>query len=45
MLVLGFVGNQKLVDFANKLENVCVETIESGAMTKDLAACIKGLQK
>jgi len=37
-------GNQKLVDFANKLENVCVETIESGAMTKDLAACIKGLQ-
>eukprot|EP00795_Rhopilema_esculentum_P012829 gene12829-3568_t len=36
-------GNQKLVDFANKLEKVCIDTIQSGHMTKDLAACIKGL--
>ncbi len=26
-----------LVDFANKLEKACIETIESGKMTKDLA--------
>lgn len=32
----------RLRDFAKKLEDVCVETIESGAMTKDLAICIKG---
>lgn len=36
-------GNQKLVDFAEKLEQVCIDTIESGYMTKDLAACITGL--
>ncbi len=35
-------GNQALVDFANKLENVCIKTVESGKMTKDLAACIHG---
>ena len=35
-------GNQALIDFANKLENVCVKTVESGKMTKDLAACIHG---
>jgi len=34
--------NQALIDFANKLEAVCVETIEAGFMTKDLALCIKG---
>jgi isocitrate dehydrogenase len=30
-------GNQELIDFANALESVCVETVESGKMTKDLA--------
>ncbi len=35
-------GNQALVDFANKLEAVCIRTVESGKMTKDLAACIHG---
>ena len=36
-------SNERLKDFAEKLESVCVETIESGAMTKDLAICIKGM--
>jgi isocitrate dehydrogenase len=35
-------GNQALVDFANKLEAVCIKTVESGRMTKDLAVCIHG---
>jgi len=35
--------NDRLKDFAAKLEAVCVETIEAGAMTKDLAICIKGM--
>jgi len=35
-------GNQRLVDFAQALEDVCVETVESGKMTKDLAVCIHG---
>ncbi len=34
--------NQALVDFANKLEKVCVDTVESGLMTKDLALIIHG---
>lgn len=36
-------NNTVLDDFAKKLEEVCVETIESGFMTKDLAICIKGM--
>lgn len=36
-------NNKPLADFANKLEQVCVETIESGIMTKDLAIAIKGM--
>uniref|UniRef100_Q09JZ8 Isocitrate dehydrogenase [NADP] n=1 Tax=Gryllus firmus TaxID=7000 RepID=Q09JZ8_GRYFI len=36
-------NNDKLRDFAEKLEAVCIETIESGFMTKDLAICIKGM--
>ncbi|VVC32279.1 Isocitrate dehydrogenase NADP-dependent,Isopropylmalate dehydrogenase-like [Cinara cedri] len=36
-------NNAQLEDFANKLERVCVETIEDGFMTKDLAICIKGM--
>jgi isocitrate dehydrogenase len=35
-------GNEALIRFANALEDVCVETIESGKMTKDLAVCIHG---
>ena len=35
-------GNQALIDFANKLEVVCIKTVESGRMTKDLAVCIHG---
>jgi isocitrate dehydrogenase len=35
-------GNQALIDFCQKLEEVCVETVESGKMTKDLAVCIHG---
>ena len=35
-----FDGTQDVVDFANALEAVCVETVESGHMTKDLAILI-----
>ena len=34
--------NQQLIDFCLGLEKVCVETVESGIMTKDLAVCIHG---
>jgi isocitrate dehydrogenase len=37
--------NKELTKFANALEAVCVETIESGFMTKDLAINIKGMSK
>ncbi|XP_053554602.1 isocitrate dehydrogenase [NADP] cytoplasmic [Bombina bombina] len=36
-------NNTELKNFATALEEVCIETIEAGFMTKDLAACIKGL--
>ncbi|RMD86229.1 MAG: NADP-dependent isocitrate dehydrogenase [Candidatus Dadabacteria bacterium] len=36
-----FDGNEDLMNFARALEDVCVETVESGKMTKDLALCIK----
>ncbi|MGB1805969.1 MAG: NADP-dependent isocitrate dehydrogenase [Flavobacteriaceae bacterium] len=32
--------NQALIDFCTTLESVCIETIESGKMTKDLALLI-----
>ncbi|XP_014255604.1 isocitrate dehydrogenase [NADP] cytoplasmic [Cimex lectularius] len=35
--------NQELANFVKVLETVCVQTIESGYMTKDLAICIKGM--
>ena len=35
-------GNQELIDFCHKLEKVCIATVESGKMTKDLAVCIHG---
>ncbi len=35
-------GNEELINFSNALEQVCVETVESGKMTKDLAVCVSG---
>ena len=35
-------GNDALIHFCRTLEKVCVETVESGKMTKDLAICIHG---
>lgn len=35
-------GNQELINFATALEQVCIEVVESGKMTKDLAVCIHG---
>jgi isocitrate dehydrogenase len=35
-------GNEELIRFAQTLENVCVDVVESGKMTKDLAVCIYG---
>ena len=35
-------GNDALRRFAEALETVCVETVESGRMTKDLAMLVKG---
>jgi isocitrate dehydrogenase len=32
--------NEELVNFANRLEKVCIQTVESGKMTKDLALII-----
>jgi isocitrate dehydrogenase len=33
-------GNNELMKFSETLENVCIETVESGSMTKDLAILI-----
>ena len=35
-------NNQALINFCNDLEQVCIDTVESGIMTKDLAVCIHG---
>jgi isocitrate dehydrogenase len=35
-------GNADLVKFCETLEDVCIKTVESGLMTKDLALCIHG---
>ena len=32
--------NNNLIKFSKTLENVCIETVESGSMTKDLAILI-----
>jgi len=34
--------NRALIDFCEKLEQVCVETVEGGEMTKDLALLVHG---
>lgn len=36
--------NEELIHFCKTLEQVCIETVESGKMTKDLAVCIHGNQ-
>ena len=33
-------SNDKLINFANTLEKVCIECVENGSMTKDLAILI-----
>ena len=33
-------SNQELINFSNTLEKVCIENVESGSMTKDLAILI-----
>jgi isocitrate dehydrogenase len=35
-------NNAELIHFCETLEKVCIETVESGKMTKDLAVCIHG---
>ena len=35
-------GNKELISFCETLEAVCIETVEDGKMTKDLAACTYG---
>lgn len=35
-------GNKELGQFCETLEAVCIQTVEEGKMTKDLAACIHG---
>tara|TARA_Y100000590_G_scaffold11830_1_gene14480 strand:+ start:21247 stop:22461 length:1215 start_codon:yes stop_codon:yes gene_type:complete len=38
-------NNDNLIKFANTLEKVCINTVESGSMTKDLAILIDEKQK
>lgn len=35
-------NNEALINFCHSLEQVCIETVEAGYMTKDLAVCIHG---
>lgn len=37
-------GNDALIDFCKTLETVCVDTVESGKMTKDLAILVHGTE-
>ncbi|XP_067142435.1 isocitrate dehydrogenase [NADP], mitochondrial-like [Centruroides vittatus] len=37
-------GNNDLKKFCTSLEKACVDTVESGKMTKDLAGCIHGIK-
>ena len=38
-------NNSALENFSNTLERVCIETVEAGALTKDLALCIKPIEQ
>ncbi len=40
-----FDGNQPLIDYARRLEQACVNTVEQGYMTKDLALLVGKDQK
>ncbi len=40
-----FDGNEDLIEFSQKLEQSCVETVEAGHMTKDLALLVGKGQK
>lgn len=35
-------GNEPLINFSKKLEEVCIKTVEAGQMTKDLALLVYG---
>lgn len=37
-------GNVELANFSQALEKACVDTVEDGNMTKDLAGCIHGIK-
>jgi len=37
-------GNKDLIRYCQLMEKACVDTVDSGKMTKDLAACIHGLK-
>jgi len=37
-------NNEDLAKFCDHLESACIDTVESGKMTKDLALCIRGDQ-
>jgi len=38
-------GNADLARYCQLMEKACVDTIDAGKMTKDLAGCIYGLKK
>ena len=38
-------GTPELSKFCQNLEKACIDTVESGKMTKDLAGCIYGIKK
>ena len=40
-----FDNNENLINFSKKLESTCIDTVESGKMTKDLAILINRDQK
>jgi len=40
-----FDNNTELINFAEKLEEICIETVESGKMTRDLAILISPKQE
>lgn len=37
-----FDQNTELINFAERLERTCIETVEAGSLTKDLASCVHG---
>jgi len=38
-------GNKDLVRYAQVMEEACIETVDAGKITKDLAGCIYGIKK